>query len=286
VTAWPGGGKVAVVLNIMLEQWAEDTAPGLGPMGNPLGGAVHDYQAQSWGRYGANTGARKLLAVLGARAAAATFYVSGILAANQPELVAEIAADGHEIAAHGWAQNIVPATLDKDTERAQLQQSIAALRDACGVPPEGWISPRCTPSADTAELLAEAGLTWFGDVFDADDPYLLETARGSIVALPFGLDVNDLPMMVRYGQPARELVDTFETLLDAAIAEDQLTYLDVTVHAHVAGRLIGRRQLDLILNRIAADNIWVATRQQIAAQFVANSTEPPGKGDSVVGGIR
>jgi peptidoglycan/xylan/chitin deacetylase (PgdA/CDA1 family) len=269
VTQWPGGRTVAVTVNVMLEQWAPGTAPGLGPMGNPLPGKVLDHQALSWARYGTRTGARKLLALLGERSVPATFYVSGIIAEEQPHLVAEIAGEGHEIAAHGWAQNIVPATLDVAAEREQVGRSLTALTKAGGTPPVGWISPRCTPSAVTAELLAEAGLMWFGDVFDTDDPYLIETPQGSIVGLPFGMEVNDLPMMIRYGEPARELLGTFESVLDAVLAEGGPAHIDVTVHAHVGGRPVGRRQLELILARAAKENVWVATRRQLAEHFLS-----------------
>jgi peptidoglycan/xylan/chitin deacetylase (PgdA/CDA1 family) len=269
---WPGGRRLAVVINVMVEQWAAGSAPGLGPMGNPLPAGVVDHQALSWGRYGSRTGARKLLTVLARRSVPATFYVSGVLAEEQPDLVRAIHAGGHEIAAHGWAQNIVPAALDRPAEREQIRRSLAVLTDACGTTPAGWISPRCTPSANTAGLLAEAGLSWFGDVFDDDEPYLLDTGQGTIVALPFGMEINDLPMLVRYGRPTGDLAAAFEHLLDAALAEDEPAYLDVTVHAHVAGRLAGRHQLDLILRRAAQENIWVATRHQVAEHFLTSHT--------------
>lgn len=270
MTEWPGGRGLAAVINVMLEEWAPGSAPGLGPMGNPLPAGVTDYQALSWARYGARTGARKLQDVLRHRGAHATFYVSGVLARRQPDLVAAIAADGHEVAGHGWAQNIIPATLDKETERGQLRDCVAALTDACGTRPTGWISPRCTPSAHTAELLAEAGFTWFGDVFDDDDPYLLDTGHGPIVCLPFDMEVNDLPMLVRHGRPTGDLAAAFRDLLASALAEGKPAYLDITVHAHVTGRLAGRRQLDLILAELAGAGVWVATRDQVARHYLAS----------------
>ena len=128
---------VSVVVNVMLEQWEAGVAPGLGPMGNPLPGGAIDHQALSWARYGPRTGAGKLLDLLAARSVPATFYISGILAEENPKLVATIAGDGHEIAAHGWAQNIVPAALDKRTEREQLRRCLTVLTDAAGQRPDG-----------------------------------------------------------------------------------------------------------------------------------------------------
>jgi peptidoglycan/xylan/chitin deacetylase (PgdA/CDA1 family) len=270
MSAWPNGHHVGVVLNVMLEQWDDEKSPGLGPMGNPLSGAATDFQARSWAQYGPRTGAEEIRKLLKAHSMPSTFYVSGILAQRNPQLVAALAGDGHEIAGHGWSQDIIPATLPREVERDQMARCVHALTAATGERPLGWISPRCTPSSSTAALLAESGFTWFGDVFDADDPYVIDTPEGSIVGLPFGLEINDLPAMVRYGQPARELVNAFEDALDAARAQQTRSYIDVTVHAHVAGRPVGRRQLELILTRVAAEGLWVGTRLQIAEQFLAS----------------
>jgi len=62
--SWPTGQPHAVVINIMYEQWAPGTAPGLGPVGNPLPGGVLDYQALSWSEYGPHTGIWRLLELL------------------------------------------------------------------------------------------------------------------------------------------------------------------------------------------------------------------------------
>ena len=34
---WPGGRHLAVVLNVAYEGWSDGKAPGIGPMGNPVG---------------------------------------------------------------------------------------------------------------------------------------------------------------------------------------------------------------------------------------------------------
>jgi hypothetical protein len=36
-------------------------------------------------------------------------------------------------------------------------------------------------------------------MFDADVPYRIDTADGSLVGMPFTMEVNDMPLYVRYG---------------------------------------------------------------------------------------
>ena len=54
---WPAGRPLAISVRVMLEGWAEGSAPGIGPMGNPLKPGVADLQALSWAEYGPKVGA-------------------------------------------------------------------------------------------------------------------------------------------------------------------------------------------------------------------------------------
>ena len=62
---WPGDRHVAVVFNVAFEAWTEKGASAIGPMGNPLRAGVFDSNADSYGRYGANAGIRRLMSILG-----------------------------------------------------------------------------------------------------------------------------------------------------------------------------------------------------------------------------
>jgi hypothetical protein len=58
---WPAGKPLAISLSVMLEGWAEGSAPGIGPMGNPLKPGVADLHALSWAEFGPKVGALRLL---------------------------------------------------------------------------------------------------------------------------------------------------------------------------------------------------------------------------------
>lgn len=237
---WPAARTLAVSLSVMLEGWSDDAAPGVGPMGNVLKAGVLDLQARSWADYGPNEGAWRLLDVLQAAGVRAVFYVSGILAERYPDLMRAIAQAGHNVAAHGWAQEIVPATQDEATERADIEGCRRALETAAGQRPRGWISPRCTPSAHTTRLLAAAGFAWHADFFDRDLPRVVTTPSGPVTAVPFTMEINDMPMSVRYGNEPEAYTATFERILDGWPGlKPRPACLDLTVHAHVFGRPFG-----------------------------------------------
>jgi len=237
---WPLDRPLALSVNVMLEGWTDDSAPGVGPMGNPLKAGVLDLQGRSWAEYGPKVGAWRILDALAAEDVKSVFYVSGIVAERYPELMNAIVAGGHDIAGHAWAQNIVPAYQTEAEERSDLSRCIAAIAASSGRRPSGWISPRCTPSVATSALLAEQGFSWHADIFDSDVPYRLQTPRGNLIGVPFTMEVNDMPLYVRYGNEPNAFTRILERLLSRwPDAVNRPCCLDITIHAHVFGRPYG-----------------------------------------------
>ena len=263
---WTRDQRLAVNVSVMLEEWADGVAPGIGPMGNPLPAHTLDLQARSWAAYGPNVGAWRLMDILASRQCHAVFYVSGQIAERNPQLLAAIAAAGHEVAAHGWTQDVIPASQTPERETADLERCIAALGSATGTPPRGWVSPRCTPSVRTTELLAARGFLWHADYFDADLPRQIPTQAGPIVAMPFTMEINDLPMAIRYGNEPEAFTRTLERIVGNWSMLGKAACLDVTVHAHLFGRPAGAiefaKSLDVVRNH--GDVAWLTHHAELA----------------------
>jgi peptidoglycan/xylan/chitin deacetylase (PgdA/CDA1 family) len=270
---FPDGRSLAVSVSVMLEGWTDGAAPGVGPMGNVLKAGTLDLQARSWADYGVNAGAWRLLDVLAKAKVAAVFYISGILAERHADLVRAIAAAGHPVAAHGWGQEIIPATQSAEAERHDLHRCIAALESAHGVRPAGWLSPRCTPSARTTNLLAEHGFAWHADYFDHDLPRPVRTPSGPITAVPFTMEVNDMPLSVRYGNEPEAYTRTLARILDGwpDLTPVRPACLDVTVHAHVFGRPFGAIEFARSLALLAAQDslAWITNHDVLGRRFAA-----------------
>jgi len=269
---WPAGRGLAVSVSVMLEGWSDTAAPGVGPMGNVLKAGTLDLQARSWAEYGANAGAWRLLDILAKAGVTAVFYVSGILAERHPKLMRAIDGAGHPIAAHGWGQEIIPATQSAEDEVADLRRCLEALEVSSGRRPNGWISPRCTPSARTTALLAEHGLGWHADYFDQDLPRVVRTPSGPITAVPFTMEVNDMPLAIRYGNEPEAYTRTLARILEGwSGLPARPACLDVTVHAHVYGRPAGAiefaRSLALLADHQA--QAWTTNHDVLGRLFAA-----------------
>ncbi|MEM8935164.1 MAG: XrtA system polysaccharide deacetylase [Pseudomonadota bacterium] len=117
-----------------------------------------------WGRYPYRAGAttRRLLDLLDAHKARATFFVLGWIAARDPALVREIVARGHELASHGCNHEKVGA-LSPRAFAEDVRASKARLEDIGGVPVFGYRAPSFSISDATPfayETLRAAGYAY------------------------------------------------------------------------------------------------------------------------------
>jgi peptidoglycan/xylan/chitin deacetylase (PgdA/CDA1 family) len=269
---WPGGHRIAIFFNVAFEAWSNGKGPGIGPMGNPLPAGHFDTNALSFGTYGPVRGIWRLLDSLAHFKLKAGIMVSGVLAERYPETVKAIAAAGHDVIAHAYGQEIIPVMLSEAAEKDHIAKVTRLLAQVTGSAPKGWMSPRGTPSPATARLLAEAGYVWHGDAMDDDLPYVQDFSGRSIVAAPFTMEVNDMPIYMRYGDPPRQYVEMFErTLARLRQREKGPVVLDATAHAHVFGRPLGTWAYEAVM-QIAkrTRGVWIGTRSEAAKHVRAS----------------
>lgn len=262
---WPGGHKLAVMIAVAYEAWSDGKVPGIGPMGNPLPPGFVDTNALAWAEYGTARGMDRLLRVLDKHGARATVMINGVLCERAPEMVRRIAEAGHDIAAHSWGMDVMPTMLSGAEEIQNIERTTRILTETTGRQPRGWISPRGTPSVRTAQLLSKAGYDWQLDLLNEDIPSVLEFGERTLVELPAGMHVNDLPFNVRYGHAPEELEGVFHAALEAMRADDLALTLDVIAHAHVFGRPVGAAVFGRIVEQVMKlPDVWVATASDMA----------------------
>ncbi len=96
----------------------------------------------------------------------ATFFTLGWVAERHPALIRRAAAEGHEIASHGWDHQRV-FNLGERGFRADLRRAHAAIADAAGVAPRGYWAPSFSIDLRTPwahRILAEEGYAYSSSV--------------------------------------------------------------------------------------------------------------------------
>jgi polysaccharide deacetylase family protein (PEP-CTERM system associated) len=142
---------------------------------------------------------KRILGILAAapKPVKATFFVLGWIAERFPNLVSEIARQGHEIASHGYGHQLV-YTLTEDEFRNDVRSTKKMLQDQSGQSVTGYRAPsfsiiKRTPWAH--RILAEEGYTYDSSVFPIyhdlhgnpgapREIHTIQTGAGSILEFP------------------------------------------------------------------------------------------------------
>ena len=181
---------------------------------------------------------------------------------------------GDEIAGHGRSNAERQGALPEAEEAALIAEATRTIAREEGVAPRGWLGPWISQSAATPDLLAEAGYRYLLDWCHDDQPVRMRTRAGSITALPYPQEINDIPQIVVRGIEAREfadmIVDAFNTLLaDSARAP---RVMGIALHAYIMGQPHRLPHLERALRHVAqagGDRVWLTTAGAIVAHWEA-----------------
>lgn len=108
-----------------------------------------------------------ILDLLAQMGVSATFFILGSAAKAHPALIKRIAAEGHEIASHGYSHTPLWA-LTPASFRAEVVLTNKLLQDLTGRSVKGFRAPYCSLQADTAwmlDILEDEGFVYDSSLF-------------------------------------------------------------------------------------------------------------------------
>ncbi len=216
--------------------------------------------------YGPRRGIWRVLDVLADAGVTGSFYVPGAYAQQNPAVVREIAARGHEIGLHGWMHE-PPVDLDRATFLDVTRRALDTLHDLGGGRVTGYRSPSWDMTDAAFDVLLELGLAYDSSMMGDDRPYRL----AGITEVPVSWALDDAPFYRYVGGPdpghpphrPREVVQRWADEVDAAARYGTLAVL--TVHDWLSGRPAAAAALADLLAHVRESGVWIATVAEIAS---------------------
>lgn len=225
------------------------------------GGALAD------GVYAPRRGVPRVLDLLERRQIPATFFIEGWNARRYSGLLREVAARGHEVAAHGWMHEQWN-TLEPEHERGLIGRATAAIAEAVGTAPRGWRAPSGLTTTETLGLIHAAGYDWDSSFGDEDLPYRMSIDAGreeTLVELPWQWSLDDAAYFA-YPGSIRRPADVAQLWIDEFDAAYATTgYFMLVCHPRYIGRPARIAALETLIAYIQThDDVWFASCSEVA----------------------
>ena len=273
----PMNGKALMVHVVMnVEYWPFDQPMPRGVIPPPHGrpGPVPDVGNYSWVEYGMRVGMPRVMQILAARGIRASTFMNAQCADVYPSCADAMLQADWEFVGHGWFQKSL-ATEDNEIE--VIEKSLARLEQLTGKRTRGWFGPGVGETAHTPDLLKERGIEWLSDWMVDDLPTWMKTRHGPMIAMPYTMELNDVPIWVVQGQSSDELLLRLQATLETFDHElaSNPKVLTLGLHPHLVG--VAHRAsyfakcLDLLLAR---DDTVFVTGSDIADWFVREDAGP------------
>jgi peptidoglycan/xylan/chitin deacetylase (PgdA/CDA1 family) len=180
--------------------------------------------------------------------------------------------------------------MEPDAERAALRDVVERIEAATGSRPRGWLGPALTETAHTPALLAELGLTYSLGWGVADDqPFPLEVPGARFVAVPYSIEVNDIPVFLDQSTSAGEFGQMIVDQFDVLHAESQQrpgAVFGLSLHPFLVGQPFRMPALERALRHVRAhDDVWFCTTDELAEWYLDNAYDDAvralaGRGDA------
>lgn len=289
---WPNGARVALILTFNLETWdlTKDTdkpyyAGGPSILPDILPGNVPDFPNYTWREYGQRVGIWRLFDMFDQLGAKASCTTNAVTFERRSAMTDAVLKRGWELLTHNWEQGELLSDFAEDParEREIVLRTLDAFEKHTGRKSKGWLSSSLRGTLQTADILAEYGATFYCDIMNDDQPYLLKTPSGPIVSVPYSNEINDFTFITRKNfttdQFAQALIEELDVLYEEGAVTGRI--MNVGLHPHVSGRAHRIRAIrEFIRHAQSLPDIWWATREEIADWYLQNhASHIPGQLD-------
>lgn len=276
---WPGGKKVAVWVSPNLEYYEID--PPANPHRKSWAKPHPDVVGYSHRDHANRVGHWRMAEVMSKHGFPGSVSLSVALCQHHPEVVADANARGWEFFSHGIYNTRYSYGMDETQERAIIEDSIRTVHEATGQTIRGWLAPALTHTPRTLDLIAEYGMDYTCDLYHDDQPFPVKVTKGSLISLPYSLEVNDHYGFFIYNMSPREYAQTLIRQYERLAAEESGTVMCIPLHSYLIGQPQRIGAFEEVLRHIAADageggrawitragdiaNAWKESQQEVAA---------------------
>jgi len=272
---WPNGARVAVWVIPNVEYFEFDLP---GTTFRPPPREMPDVINYSWRDYGPRVGIWRTMDTLDRFGIRGTAALNSLVCRHHPRIVEEMLKRDWELMGHGTTNSRSIVGLSEDAERELIQSTLREIRECTGQTPRGWLSPGLGETYKTPDLLAEAGIQYVCDWVADDQPFVIKVRRGTLLAMPYTVELNDIPLFIGQNRTGQQYFETIRDQFDILYREGEANgrVMAISLHPFLVGVPHRLKYLERALEYISRHSgVWLATGGEIADSYLRGRSETP-----------
>ena len=271
VIRWPNNARLALWIAPNMEHYEFLPPPSNGR--NQWPRTPHpDVASYAHRDYGNRVAFWRMLEVMDQHKVRCTVSLNASVLEHFPEIRDAMVARDWDYMSHGIYNTRYLNEMTIDEERAFYQDCIDNLKRHTGKQLKGMLTPAVSPTKDSPDLMAEAGLIYHADWFCDDQPFPLKVKSGRLISIPYAIDLND-GTFNRFGCPpeywAQCLKDQFDVLYREGAGNGMV--MCVSLHPYICAHPSRVDLLNEVIGyMLSHPDVWQATGDGIAQYYMDN----------------
>jgi peptidoglycan/xylan/chitin deacetylase (PgdA/CDA1 family) len=253
---WPNNARVALTWSVDHEDYND---------------AASVWQVH-YHTYGGKAGIWRVLETAAKHGVKLSVFANGLTAQRYPEGMRALQREGHEIIAHGWANNWQLHMVKPEEEHRVIKRTIDTIGQVISAPIYGWMGPGWRTTRRTMEYISQEGCTFSGDYPIDDLPFTLTLANGKkMVVIPYIRESNDIRIHAFHRQSPSVWLDCFKDHWDVLYRESEKfpLMMNADVHSWAYGRPLGKQVLEEAIRYARGfSDVWWCTRKEIVDWWI------------------
>jgi peptidoglycan/xylan/chitin deacetylase (PgdA/CDA1 family) len=269
---WPNGARVAVWVIPNIEHFLFDRpSTSVTAVTTSL---VPDVLNYSWRDYGVRVGIWRMMDVMEKHGVKGTVALNSDVCKHYPRIIEGGKQLGWEWMGHGTNNSTLINRQSEDEERQLIKGVVDTITASTGRQPRGWLSPALSESHRTLDILAENGIQYVGNWVNDEQPYPMRVKNGSMISMPYSIELNDIPVFLDQGQSSENfgkmICDQFDVLYEDGAKTGRV--MSICLHPFLIGHPHRSKYFDKALAHIKSrQEVWVTTGGEINDWYRKNS---------------
>jgi allantoinase len=268
---WPNGARVAVWVAPNIEHFLFDRpSTSITQVTTRL---VPDVLNYSWRDYGVRVGIWRLMEVMERYGVKGTVALNSDVCSKYPRIIEAGKQLGWEWMGHGDNNSTLINQQSESEERELISGVVKTIKDSTGRQPRGWLSPALSESHRTLDILAENGIEYVGNWVNDQQPYPMRVKSGTMISIPYSIEINDIPAFLDVGLTAEGFGQTIKDQFDVLYEEGAKSgrVMSICLHPFLIGHPFRSKHFANALEHITTrQDAWVTTGGEIVDWYKKN----------------